>query len=244
MTEINASPGRIIQLGYEGEDKVTTIIFRYDSEWLSHGEGVFKIRVLRHGDAEAYNATEVIDDRENMTLTMTITDIELSSKGHGEMQVVYIGSNFVKKSPIYRYNVSRSIDSEIVNPPTPEINIESLTITENGTYTAGGDVDGYSPIVVNVPIPEPSIESLTVTENGTYTATGDGYNPVVVNVPAYVPVTEALSVTANGTYTPGTGVDGFSSVTVNVPEPEHQTETWTFTLDDDSTITKVVILDE
>lgn len=122
--------------------------------------------------------------------------------------------------------------------------IESLNVTENGTYTASGGVDGYSPVTVNVPTPEPSIESLTVTENGTYTATGDGYNPVTVNVPAYVPVTETLSVTANGTYTPGEGVDGFSSVTVAVPAPTYDTETWVFTLDDDSTVTKVVILDE
>ena len=121
MVEINASPGRIINIGYESEDNVTKIIFRYDEEWLSHGDGVFKIRVLRHGDTEAYNATEVVDDRTAMTLTMTITDIELSVKGHGEMQVVYIGSDFVKKSPIYRYNVSRSIDSEIVNPPQGSI---------------------------------------------------------------------------------------------------------------------------
>lgn len=121
MTEINASPGRVLQIGYESEDNVTKIIFRYDSEWLSHGDGVFKVRVLRHGDSEAYNATQVIDDREAMTLTMTVTDIELSVKGHGEMQIIYIGSDFVKKSPIYRYNVSRAIDSEVVNPPQGSI---------------------------------------------------------------------------------------------------------------------------
>ena len=121
MTEINASPGRVIQIGYEGEDKVTKIVFRYDSEWLSHGDGVFKIRVLRNGDTEAYNATEIVDDRESMTLTMTVTDIELSVKGYGEMQIVYIGADFVKKSPIYRYNVSRAIDSEVVNPPQGSI---------------------------------------------------------------------------------------------------------------------------
>ena len=131
MKELNASPGKLIQIGYEGEDKVTKIVFRYDAEWLACGDGVFKIRVLRHGDTEAYNATQVVDDREAMTLTVTVTDIELSVKGHGEMQVVYIGSDFVKKSPIYRYNVSRAIDSEVVNPPQGSI-INELVQTVAG----------------------------------------------------------------------------------------------------------------
>lgn len=121
MTEINASPGRVLQIGYESEDNITKIIFRYDSEWLSHGAGTFYVRVLRPCDNEAYNATQIVDDRTAMTLTMTVTDVELSVKGHGEMQVVYIGSDFVKKSPIYRYNVSRAIDSAIVNPPQGNI---------------------------------------------------------------------------------------------------------------------------
>lgn len=121
MKELNASPGKLISIGYEGEDNVTKIVFRYDDDWLACGDGVFKIRVLRHGDTEAYNATQVVDDRTAMTLVMTITDVELSVKGHGEMQVVYIGAGFVKKSPIYRYNVSRAIDSEVVSPPDGSI---------------------------------------------------------------------------------------------------------------------------
>ena len=131
MKELNASPGKLISIGYEGEDKVTKIVFRYDEDWLACGDGVFKVRVLRHGDTEAYNATEVVDNREEMTLTMTVTDIELSVKGHGEMQVVYIGSDFVKKSPVYRYNVARAIDSEIVNPPQGSI-INELVQTVAG----------------------------------------------------------------------------------------------------------------
>jgi len=121
MIEINASLGRIINIGYEGEDNVTLIKFRYDEAWLSHGAGEFKIRVKRPCDTEPYNATQIVDDRENMTLTMTVTGIELSVKGHGEMQIAYIGADFVKKSPVYRYNVSRAIDSEIVNPPQGSI---------------------------------------------------------------------------------------------------------------------------
>ena len=57
-------------------------------------------------------------------------------------------------------------------------------------------------------------------------------------------VTEALAVTENGTYEPDTGIDGFSSVHVAVPEPVHATETWIFTLDDDTEVTKVVMLDD
>ena len=95
-----------------------------------------------------------------------------------------------------------------------EISVQSLSVTENGRYTAPSG-KAYTPVNVNVP--QISVESLSVTENGTYTAPGGkAYSPVNVNVPERQPVTEPLSVTQNGTYTPGTGVDGFSSVSVNV----------------------------
>lgn len=54
-------------------------------------------------------------------------------------------------------------------------------------------------------------------------------------------VIEPLEVTENGTYTAPEGVDGYSPVTVNV-EPDIETETWEFTLEDDSTVTKEVQL--
>ena len=63
--------------------------------------------------------------------------------------------------------------------------IESLSVTENGTYETTEGVDGYAPVNVNVPIPSPVVESLSVTENGTYEAPDgvNGYNPVTVNIP-------------------------------------------------------------
>ena len=139
MTIINASPDRTIQIGYEGEDNVTKIIFRYDSEWLSHGSGTFSIRVRRHGESQAYNAQLVADDAENNCLLMTVTDVELSVRGSGEMQVVYSGANFVKKSPIYSYNVSRAVD-EAVDPPAQDVYtqiIESLS----GLHDTVWDID-------------------------------------------------------------------------------------------------------
>ena len=129
MTIINTTPDRPIQLGYEGEDRVTVLRFRYGADWLENGEGIFRIRVRRHGEKQAYNAALVADDAENNCLLMTVTNVELSVKGSGEMQVVYSGADFVKKSPIYSYNVSRAVD-EVADPPAQDVYtqlIESLS---------------------------------------------------------------------------------------------------------------------
>lgn len=62
--------------------------------------------------------------------------------------------------------------------------IESISITENGTYNVPEGVDGYNPVTVNVADAPPVIESITITENGTYNVPSgvDGYNPITVNV--------------------------------------------------------------
>lgn len=111
-----------IKFGYEGEDNVTKIIFPYDESWLEYGEGNFEVRILRCGDEVAYTATDVVDDRQAMTLTMTVTDIELSVRGRGEMQLCYVCPDSIKKSPIYQYTVNRSVDYKYaVDPPEGSI---------------------------------------------------------------------------------------------------------------------------
>jgi len=144
MTIINTSPDRIIQIGYEGEDRVTVLRFRYGADWLENGEGIFRIRVRRHGETQAYNAQLVADDAENLCLLMTVTNVELSVKGSGEMQVVYSGEDFVKKSPIYSYNVSRAVD-EAVDPPAQDVYtqiIESLSDLQTDVQGLADTVDG------------------------------------------------------------------------------------------------------
>jgi hypothetical protein len=129
MIIVNTSPNKLIQIGYEGEDKVTILRFSYSEKWLENGEGVFTVRVLRNGENQAYDAQLIKDDRENLIIDMTVTDIELSKEGYGEMQLVYTGADFVKKSPVYKYYVSRSVD-EAVDPPESDVYtqiIESLS---------------------------------------------------------------------------------------------------------------------
>jgi hypothetical protein len=129
------------------------------------------------------------------------------------------------------------------------INTEGLNVTENGTYEASNDIDGFNPVTVNV---KPKIEALNITQNGTYiTAEGkDGFNPITVNVQPKLqeksvtengevvadigfdglgkvnvnvnvqPTIEPLEITANGTYDLQEGVDGYAPITVNVQSDE------------------------
>ena len=146
MTIINTSPDRPIQLGYEGEDRVTVLRFRYSADWLENGEGIFNIRVRRHGEHTAYNAQLVTEDPEYNCLLMTVTNTELSVKGSGEMQVVYSGADFVKKSPIYSYNVSRAVD-EVADPPAQDVYteiIESLSDLQTDVRQIDGDIADLS----------------------------------------------------------------------------------------------------
>ena len=94
--------------------------------------------------------------------------------------------------------------------------INALNVTSNGSYTAGGGVDGYSPVIVSVPSPAFVTETLNAEENRTYYPSSgvDGFSEVKVKV---LFTTESLTATENGTYYPSTGVDGFSEVNVSIP---------------------------
>ena len=62
--------------------------------------------------------------------------------------------------------------------------LETLEVTENGTYTPSEGVDGFNNVVVEVPTPEITLQDKTITENGTYTADEgfDGLGSVLVNI--------------------------------------------------------------
>lgn len=94
------------------------------------------------------------------------------------------------------------------------VDVESLSVTENGTYTAPTG-KAYSPVAVSVP---PNVGAKIIQANGNYSASSDnldGYSSVSVSVS---PNVGTKSITENGTYAAsGDNLDGYSSVTVNVP---------------------------
>lgn len=71
---------------------------------------------------------------------------------------------------------------------------------------------------------EPELSEKTITENGTYYASEDnldGYDEVNVNISKVI---ESKNITQNGIYEAPEGVDGYSPITVNVPNTYSQSE--------------------
>lgn len=105
--------------------------------------------------------------------------------------------------------------SVTVNVPS-SASLTTKTITDNGTYNASGDnADGYSTVIVSLPL-----DTKNITANGDYYASAEtiplkGYTRVSVSV---LPNVNAKTITTNNTYNAiDDGLDGYSSVTVNVP---------------------------
>ena len=97
--------------------------------------------------------------------------------------------------------------------------LETLNATDNGTYTPSAGKDGFDSVEVNVPKEHHNVTSKSITANGTYNSEGDDvWNSVDVNVPERQPVLESLSVNANGTYNAPSNIDGYNTVSVNVPQ--------------------------
>ena len=130
----------------------------------------------------------------------------IPGQGGGVIKSLSVTSNGV-------YSVPAGIDG--YNPVDVDVHpSESLqrTYTSNGIYNIPGEYNGVE-IEVNTPVPS---GVMTITSNGIYDVTS--FASASVNVPSPEFITEPLNVTSNGTYTPGQGVDGFSTVTVDVPQ--------------------------
>ena len=107
---VDVSSARIpvLQVGYQGENEVTDVLFDISSWITEFGEGVAQLRVKRPGNSEeeSYVLSLTITDGKAV---WTVSETDTANKGNGKVQLSYMVGNIVKKAVIYPYKVGKSI---------------------------------------------------------------------------------------------------------------------------------------
>ena len=103
-------------LGYEGENIVTGVIFDYSSWRELYGVGALTLAVQPSGNSNPYPvALTTIDDTHAL---WTLTKTDLNEEGAGRCQLTYVVREAIKKSAVFVYKAGYSMDAtgEIPDP--------------------------------------------------------------------------------------------------------------------------------
>lgn len=137
-----------------------------------------------------------------------VPSIKLPQYGGGLVSFDDTSDGDITASDVTQGKIGYAQGKRVVGEATPSTpSIQSLSVTENGTYTAPSGVDGYSPVSVNVSGIVPT-GSQTFTENGTFDVTSIA--EAVINVAGGGGASNFVS----GEFTTGT-TEG--KQTINIP---------------------------
>ena len=98
----------VLQVGYQGENEVTDVLFDISSWIAEFGEGVAQLRVKRPGNSEEESYVLSLTITDGIAL-WTVSETDTFNKGNGKVQLSYLVGNIVKKAVIYPYKVGKSI---------------------------------------------------------------------------------------------------------------------------------------
>lgn len=107
---VDVSSARIpvLQVGYQGENEVTDVLFDISSWITEFGEGVAQLRVKRPGNSEDESYVLSLSITDGIAV-WTVSETDTFNKGNGKVQLSYMVGNIVKKAVIYPYKVGKSI---------------------------------------------------------------------------------------------------------------------------------------
>ena len=141
-----------------------------------------------YGDTDVYisNHSDIVAGDDDVALLPAGEAVRLTVNG----KTLYVLGSTTLEVHAQNYSDSPFAWNEAGEGGGSDVSVVSLSVGENGTYTAPSGT-AYSPVTVNVSDIPAVIESITINENGTYTAPSgvDGYSPVVVNVSPSLPDT-------------------------------------------------------
>lgn len=135
--DVNSARIPVLQVGYQGENEVTDVLFDISSWITEFGEGVAQLRVKRPGNSEdeSYVLSLIITDGKAV---WTVSETDTANKGNGKVQLSYMVGNIVKKAVIYPYKVGKSI----IGADSPADPFDSW-IERSKAWAIGKMLDGH-----------------------------------------------------------------------------------------------------
>lgn len=143
IIDVTSTKSFAINLGRQGENDITEIIFDYSGLAEEYGEGILSCIVQRRKGDDPYPALMTAVDH---MATWNVSSADTAYAGTGKIQLSYVVDEQVKKSIIYKIKVEPSILPTSEEPPEPIQNyldqmVEIGTQVHADAETVSGLVD-------------------------------------------------------------------------------------------------------
>ena len=116
IIDVTSTKTFTINLGRQGENDITEIVFDYSGLVEEYGEGTLSCIVQRKKTDDPY---PTILTAENHMATWMVSSVDTAYAGTGKIQLSYMVDEQIKKSIIYKIKVEPSILPTSEDPPEP-----------------------------------------------------------------------------------------------------------------------------
>lgn len=116
IIDVMSTKSFTINLGRQGENDITEIVFDYSGLVEEYGEGTLSCIVQRKKTDDPYPTVLTAEDH---MATWNVSSADTAYAGTGKIQLSYVVDEQVKKSIIYKIKVEPSILPTSEEPPEP-----------------------------------------------------------------------------------------------------------------------------
>ena len=146
IIDVTSTKTFTINLGRQGENDITEIVFDYSGLVEEYGEGTLSCIVQRKKTDDPYPTILTVD---NHMATWSVSSTDTAYAGTGKIQLSYMVDEQIKKSIIYKTKVEPSILPTSEEPPEPIKNyldqmVEIGTQVHTDAESVSGLVDEIS----------------------------------------------------------------------------------------------------
>lgn len=142
IIDVTSTKTFTINLGRQGENDITEVVFDYSGLADEYGEGTLSCIVQRKKTDDPYPA---ILTSENHMATWSVSSSDTAYAGTGKIQVSYAVNEQIKKSVIYKIKVEPSIIPISEEPPDPIQNyLDQMVEIDTRVHNDAERISGFA----------------------------------------------------------------------------------------------------